>query len=294
MPLSLPKITNMKSRISIILLLIINQLVASAQLSDSVIFVNATWKSDKIGPKTKLKTIHFKDSSLFNANQFLSLVEVKNPGKRVVLEVAADAKTLHTTSTFANNSGAFVALNGTFFDIKNGGSVDFVKHSGEVINITKLGDNNLRSAHQKAAVTSHKGKVAIQKWDGNNAWESAFTEDEVMVSGPLLIFNEKYESLDNSSFTQARHPRTVVGLKRDGSLILLTVDGRQANSAGMSLPELSKVMKWLGCVSAINLDGGGSTTLWTEKGVVNHPSDNKLWDNQGERKVANVLVLKRK
>ena len=47
-------------------------------------------------------------------------------------------------------------------------------------------------------------------------------------------------------------------------------------------------MKWLGCTSAINLDGGGSTTLWVnsygDNGVVNHPSDNKKWDHEGAKK----------
>ncbi|MGJ7033410.1 phosphodiester glycosidase family protein [Niabella hirudinis] len=44
------------------------------------------------------------------------------------------------------------------------------------------------------------------------------------------------------------------------------------------------------CISIINFDGGGSSTLWTRKrGVINHPSDNKKWDHAGERSVANVL-----
>ena len=111
----------------------------------------------------------------------------------------------------------------------------------------------------------------------------------------LLIFDKKIEKLDATSFTRARHPRTAIGIKADGKIILLTVDGRQANSAGMSLPELTSTMRWLGCVSALNLDGGGSTTLWVaDKGVINYPSDNKKWDHEGERKVANVVILKKK
>lgn len=66
----------------------------------------------------------------------------------------------------------------------------------------------------------------------------------------------------------------------------------------MSLFELSKLMRWLKSDDAINLDGGGSTTLWInnqpENGVVNYPSDNKKWDHEGERKVANVVLLKKK
>jgi exopolysaccharide biosynthesis protein len=55
-------------------------------------------------------------------------------------------------------------------------------------------------------------------------------------------------------------------------------------------------MRWLKAIDAINLDGGGSTTLWVnnEIGVVNFPTDNKKWDHEGQRKVANVLLLKKK
>ena len=54
-------------------------------------------------------------------------------------------------------------------------------------------------------------------------------------------------------------------------------------------------MRWLGADYAINLDGGGSTTLYVEgasdNGVVNHPTDNRKFDNKGERKVANAILV---
>lgn len=124
------------------------------------------------------------------------------------------------------------------------------------------------------------------------------TEKNVMLSGPLLTFNHVDEALDTSAFNRLRHPRSAIGIKPNGKIILLTIDGRQENSAGVSLFELTKVMRWLGCTSAINLDGGGSTTLWVynapENGIVNYPSDNKKWDHEGARKVANVILLKKK
>lgn len=97
------------------------------------------------------------------------------------------------------------------------------------------------------------------------------------------------------SFYTARHPRTAVGKKSDGTVILLTADGRSTQAAGLSLTELQKIMKWLGARYAINLDGGGSTTMYvaggSDNGVVNHPSDNKLFDNMGQRKVANAILV---
>jgi exopolysaccharide biosynthesis protein len=82
------------------------------------------------------------------------------------------------------------------------------------------------------------------------------------------------------------------------SLLLLTVDGRSAESHGMSLPELTDFLLELGCRNAVNLDGGGSTTMWLAgrlfNGVVNMPSDNKRFDHEGERSVANAVVIRRR
>jgi len=271
---------------------------AFAQNVDSTAVVNAKWHKQKIAPKTKLITYHFKDKNLFLANQNIAYVEVESKRKAPLFAIGADAKELKATQVFGKENNALAAINGTFFDIKNGGSVDFVKVDGIVINPNRLEKNNIRARHQRAAIVIENGKLNIKKWDGTTDWEQKLTEKEVMNSGPLLIYNQQVEDLDTTAFNRLRHPRSAVGIKADGKVILLTVDGRQENAAGMSLFELTKVMKWLGCTSAINLDGGGSTTLWVanapENGVVNYPSDNKKWDHEGTRKVANVILLKNK
>jgi Phosphodiester glycosidase len=85
-----------------------------------------------------------------------------------------------------------------------------------------------------------------------------------------------------------RHPRTVAGLDRSGArLTLLVVDGRQTNlSIGMTLHDLSEEMIRLGCDSAVNFDGGGSTTLVYRDPVahalkvVNSPSDGRVVPHQ--------------
>ncbi len=84
---------------------------------------------------------------------------------------------------------------------------------------------------------------------------------------------------------QPRHPRTVLGFNRE-HCYLVVVDGRQYGlSIGMSYPELAELMLGLGCTDAINLDGGGSSTLWLLGKVMNSPSDGR------ERAVANSLIL---
>ncbi len=267
-----------------------------AQNTDSTVFAKANWQKVRIAPKTKLIQYHFTDSMLFHANQNISYVEVKNTGKKPFFGFGAEPKILETTSDFGKTNNAFVALNGTFFDVKNGGSVDFVKVDDKSINQTILDKSGNRVRHQKAAILISDGKLSITKWDTTPNWEQNISAPNVMLSGPLLIFEQNEEDLDTSAFNRLRHPRSAIGIKADGKIILLTVDGRHDQSAGLSLFELTKVMRWLGCTTSINLDGGGSTTLWisTKKvnGVVNYPSDNKKWDHDGERKVANVIYLK--
>jgi Phosphodiester glycosidase len=90
------------------------------------------------------------------------------------------------------------------------------------------------------------------------------------------------------SFVASRNPRTLAGVRRDGRILLVTVDGRRPGwSAGVTLPEAARVMRALGARDALNLDGGGSTTMTVRGELVNVPSD-----PSGERPVSDgVFVL---
>ena len=81
------------------------------------------------------------------------------------------------------------------------------------------------------------------------------------------------------------HPRTAVGRDASGRLILVVVDGRSTFSAGVTLLNLAKIMQEFGAVDAIELDGGGSSTLWYNGSIRNVPSEGN------ERPVVNHLML---
>ena len=84
-----------------------------------------------------------------------------------------------------------------------------------------------------------------------------------------------------------RHPRSALGFNSDTTKVFLfTVDGRQESSVGMSLTEMAEVMKHFGAAFAINLDGGGSTTLVANDKVLSSPSD-----PTGQRRVSNAVIL---
>jgi hypothetical protein len=89
------------------------------------------------------------------------------------------------------------------------------------------------------------------------------------------------------SFVAARHPRTLAGVRADGGLLLVTVDGRRPGwSAGVTLREAARVMRSLGAREALNLDGGGSTSMTVRGRVVSRPSD-----PGGERAVSDALLV---
>jgi Phosphodiester glycosidase len=92
------------------------------------------------------------------------------------------------------------------------------------------------------------------------------------------------------AFVTDRHPRTAVGIKEDGkTLVFVVVDGRQSKrSIGISLPDLAEYMKELGCVQALNVDGGGSSTMMVRNELVSFPSD-----AGGPRKIINGIMIRR-
>ncbi|HTM97363.1 MAG TPA: phosphodiester glycosidase family protein, partial [Pedobacter sp.] len=177
-----------------------------AQNADSLAIVNAWWQAQKIAPKTKLITHHFNQKDLFLANQYISYIEIKRKGNAPIFAFGNEVKVKKTTSTFGKELGAIAAINGTFFDVANGGSVDFIKINGVVIKQNVLDKNGKRARHQQTAIViDDKGKLALKKWDNTPNWENNLTEKDIMLSGPLLIFDRKIAELDTSSFTKSRH-----------------------------------------------------------------------------------------
>jgi hypothetical protein len=90
-------------------------------------------------------------------------------------------------------------------------------------------------------------------------------------------------------FVIKRNPRTFAGIDRRGRTVLITVDGRTADDLGLSVLESAHVARSLGLVDAINLDGGGSTTMVVDGTVISHPSD-----TTGERPVGDALLIGRR
>ncbi len=105
----------------------------------------------------------------------------------------------------------------------------------------------------------------IPNWDNVN---------HIISGGPYLIKNgEIFIDITEQKLGAigGKNPRTAIGYTQDGNLIMVAVDGREGASVGMTLRELAGFMQSIGCVNAMNLDGGGSTVMYVNGHVVNMP-----------------------
>ncbi len=275
--------------------------------ADSLMLTYVRWISMDLGNELTWKCYHFNQKELFASNQHVSILQTKLNNKNLKFAFgSADAyvpegdtlRRLKPTSAIAFENYALAAVNGGFFNTKRGGSVDFIKINKKILDSASYTPDRIIPEHSMAAITIDDDDFKIIKGGSKLYWEKSLPQKNVLVTGPLLIYNNEEQELRNNPFNNNRHPRTCACVTKENDLLLITVDGRDALAQGMSLHELTYMSKMLGCKDAINLDGGGSTTMYIKgkpfDGVVNFPCDNKQFDHLGERSVSNVLMILKK
>ena len=188
------------------------------------------------------------------------------------------------------------------------GSLDAVVRDGLVTELRAGGGSAVRpDAAVLTATGAARGPLrdagvgaALELDQGIRMRSSAVPPADIVSGGPRLLaggrvrvrssaegFNPLSAPWFHGSFVASRQPRTMAGVRRDGSLLLVTVDGRRPGwSAGVTLREGARVMRSLGARDALNLDGGGSTAMAVRGRVANLPSD-----PGGERRVSDVLLV---
>ncbi len=261
---------------------------------DSLRVATAQWRVDSLEGFT-VKRYQFATGSLFCSAQYLSIIEIPEGSPRR-LALAFDS-TLTPTSELATRQEAWAAVNGSYFDMEHGHPVCHLRIDGiQRGENTAAGDTAVnRKYYQYATLLLRKGKPRLEIPDSNRLWEEHLPDSNIMTAGPMLLRGGKtVEQRGDRTFVTRRHNRTALGIKHDGTVLLLVADGRHKGKAeGLTLEELTLVLRWLGCAEAINLDGGGSSTLYVRDcgGVLNHPSDNGRYDCRGERPVSNAILL---
>lgn len=232
-----------------------------------------------------------KTDSLFNSSQVISILRLAKKDTAVYyFDLAHHPSQLRKTSQFGLNETAIIAINGGFFDMDNGGSATYLEAQDSVFHRHKVHGEKWAIANWAktgAIILNKNGGLNLEAAKAQKFYAQSTAEESVLVTGPLLIESGKVLKLVDTKFVTKRHPRTCL-CETTNSFLLLTIDGRKHFAKGMSLLELQTFLMEQKCINAINLDGGGSTTMWIKgQGIVNTPSD-----PLGERKVANALLVK--
>ena len=276
-----------KITITLFLSLFYTCFLCAQTAADSLAIVSIKWDMEKIRKGVVWKKTQ---TTIYGSPQSIHILEIKQ-AKRNRLAIGYCVDTLITSSALCRQANAIAGVNASFFDMSKGGSVDYMRVDGKMIH------EGIVTSRSNAALVINNQKLSIVKQHPSNdsLWAHKLVGDNIMVAGPLLLNQGEIEIPPSTD--DIRHPRTCVAIRFNETILFVTVDGRHEGKAeGMSLKELAYFLKILGAKQAVNLDGGGSTTMFIKNrgynGVVNYPSDNKKFDHEGERKVANVVYLK--
>ncbi len=185
-------------------------------------------------------------------------------------------------SEFAKKAGAQIAINANFFSKTE--SCGVTAGEGRLWTAVYVGCPMTMAFFRDGTASIFKARV---RKDGALSPTIGLV---AAVSGRPRLVEDSRPSPTVERFASIRHPRTALGLKKDGTVVILVADGRRGTALGFTGPEMSEILLSEGVVNAINLDGGGSTTLYIEAegGLQNRPSDGH------ERVVVNQLGFRLK
>ena len=259
--------TNLLRKLTGALLLLASLPAAAQTPRDSAALAQAEWQITDLGGGAVARRTQ---TELFGTQQTLSVAIYPRRGfSTLVVQPEGAAR---ATSRLGEEAGADMAINGSYFHMKSAEPITFVLSDGEIRN---------RGTMKPSPLTS---RIARR-------YRSALAAGPMLVhEGEILIYDT------DDTFYTGRHPRSVIGTRSDGSVVLLVIDGRfPGRAAGATIAETAYIARQLGLTEALNLDGGGSSSLWTRQlGVLNHPTDNKRFDHEGERAVPNGIVVFRR
>lgn len=193
-----------------------------------------------------------------------------------------------TTSQIAEDNNAIAAINGGGFTDQSsdkqwtgtgGLPIGVIMTGGKVV-YNDLGDNK----EDTVLAMTKDGVMLVGNYTVGKLKELGV--QEALSFGPALVINGKMTPMSGDG-GWGTAPRTAIGQRKDGAIILLVIDGRSLSSPGATLKETQEVMYKLGAVNAMNLDGGKSTTMYYDGEIINNPSN-----SMGERSIPTAIIVK--
>lgn len=254
--------------------------------ADSVAFSRADfhWRSLGKGAEVGLAELQ-----LFGRPEVISVI--KYPMRRWHTSfVHAPRELSSTTDSLALRAGAAFAINGSYFNMREFTPVTFFSRNHEIVG--RQDPSTIKRSNGVVAVRGRK--ISIFPYDSTEVEQVARRYKSAIQCGPLLMADGVLFPFDTISFNTVNHPRSFIGTTPKGDCYMVVVDGRlKGNAEGATMWELLAIARWLGCTSALNLDGGGSSSLWTAaEGTINYPCDNHTFDHSGLRRIPNLIVVR--
>ncbi|MBR5787031.1 MAG: phosphodiester glycosidase family protein [Clostridia bacterium] len=224
------------------------------------------------------------------------LLIVQNP-KRVYIGTPAaygNDKEGVTTLNMVKNDNALYGINGGgFYDTgKGNGGIPTGRENSSGIVISKgVLMYGSKSREYEVIGINKQGVLVLGKMTAQQALDSGIVE--ALNFGPYLVMNGK--ACEVGGFTEAGlNPRTAIGQRADGAMLLLTIDGRQPSSMGATYEDLIEIMMNYGAVNAANLDGGSSTYMAQNQESENNPQIiTQCASLYGPRKMATSILVSR-
>ena len=193
------------------------------------------------------------------------------------------------TSRITQDNGAIAAVNAGGFSDASSGNTKWTGTggipTGIIMSNGAIKFNDITDYDKKIDITAitAKGQLLVGPHSLNDLKRLGVTD--AVSFGPALVVNGK-GTIKSGDGGWGIAPRTAVGQRSDGAIILLAIDGRTAKSVGASLKDVQNIMIQYGAYNASNLDGGSSTTMYYDGNIINNPCD-----PLGERSVPSAFIV---
>ena len=186
------------------------------------------------------------------------------------------------TSKIAADAGAILAINGDFYGTQETG---YVLRNGVLYrNTAAKGREDLVIFEDGHFEIITETKVSAEELLARGARQILSFGPALVESGAVAV-----SAGEEVGRAMASNPRTAIGIDGDGAWYFVVSDGRTDESEGLTLSELAAFMKDLGCVTAYNLDGGGSSTMVFNGVVINQPTTSGR--SVKERSVSDIVCI---
>lgn len=227
-------------------------------------------------------TVELSTYRLHETTVYVADVEITSPDylKTALAENSYGRNITEKTSAMATSVNAILAINGDYYGAQRSG---YVIRNGVLYRNTSSGSEDL--------VIYRDGSFGIVSEDEITAEELLTSGAQNVLSfGPALVENGTVAVSENEEVgrAMASNPRTAIGVIDDLHYVFVVADGRTSDSDGLSLYELATFMQSIGCKTAYNLDGGGSSSMVFLGNLINNPANGR---KSSERSVSDIVYI---